>query len=73
MVKVATGSASVTKVFGLGKNDALMFQAKKDMMQNYPLKEGQSFANITVDTSHSAFLIFNTEKITVTADVVEFK
>lgn len=75
MVKVASGSASSTKIFGIGKKEdnTLMLQAKKDMMQNYPLKDGQALANITIDTAHSSFLIFMTETITVTADIVEFK
>lgn len=75
MIKVASGTASATKVFGIGKkgDNTLMLRAKKDMMQNYPLKDGQALANMTTDTSLSGFLIFMTETITVTADIVEFK
>lgn len=75
MVKMASGTASTTKIFGLGglAKDALVLSAKKDMMQNNPLKEGQALANVTVDIKNSFMFFVNKEKVTVTADIVEFK
>ena len=75
VVKMASGTASSSKIFGFGgmAQDALVLEAKKDMMQNYPLKEGQALANVTVDFKNSVMLFVNTEKVTVTADIVEFK
>jgi hypothetical protein len=75
MVKYAQGEAKVTKILGiggLGKN-ALVAEAKKDLVQNNPLKEGQTLANLTVDFKTSFLLIVSTTKVTVTADIVEFK
>lgn len=75
IVRIASGTATATKIFGLGGlgKDALILSAKKDMMQNYPLKEGQALANVTVDIKNSFIFIVNTEKATVTADIIEFK
>lgn len=75
MVKMASGTASTLKVFGLGglAKNALVLNAKKDMLQNNPLKDGQALANVTVDFKNSFIFFINTEKVTVTADIVEFK
>lgn len=75
MIKIASGTASSTKIFGFGgmAKDALVLSAKKDMMQNFPLKEGQALANVTVDFKNSIVFFVMKEKVTVTADIIEFK
>jgi hypothetical protein len=74
-VKMASGTSETIKIFGLGGlgKDALVLEAKKDLLQNNPLKEGQALANVTVDFKNSFLIIVMTEKVTVTADIVEFK
>jgi hypothetical protein len=74
-VRNAYGEAKTTKVLGIGGNDrdALVAEAKKDLLDNYPLKEGQALANIVVDFKTSLFLVIIENKVTVTADIVEFK
>lgn len=74
-MKMVTGTAKATKIFGLGGlgKDALVLEAKKDMLMNYPLKDGQALANVTVDFKTSYVFFVITEKATVTADIVEFK
>jgi hypothetical protein len=71
--KIATGRATATKIFGFGglDKDALVFEAKKDLVQGYFLREGQTLANATVGLKSSYLLFLNTEKITITADIVE--
>ena len=75
IIKIATGSVSTKKILGIGglSKDALVFEAKKDLLQNNPLKEGQALANVTVDFKTSYLLLVIKEKVTVTADIVEFK
>lgn len=75
MVRYAEGTASTTKFFGLGglAKNALVAEAKKDLMQNYPLKDGQALANVTVDFKNSFVFFIMKTKVTVTADIVEFK
>jgi hypothetical protein len=75
MVKTATGTASTTKVFGIGGlgKDALVLCAKNDMMKNNPLNDGQALANVTVDFKNSIVFFVIREKVTVSADIIEFK
>jgi hypothetical protein len=74
-IKIATGTAATTKILGIGGlgKDALVFEAKKDLLQNYPLKDGQALANVTVDIKTSFIILVVKEKVTVTADIIEFK
>jgi hypothetical protein len=75
MVKLAQGEASTTKIFGFGglAKNAIVAEAKKDLMQNNPLKEGQALANVTVDFKTSFVFMVTKTKVTVTADIIEFK
>lgn len=75
VIKLASGTSQTTKIFGFGGlgKDALVLEAKKSMLQNNPLKDGQALANVTVDFKNSYLLIVMTQKVTVTADIVEFK
>jgi hypothetical protein len=74
-VRNATGVAKTTKIIGIGGNEkqALVAEAKKDLLDNYPLKDGQALENIVVDFKTSIFLFLTETKVTVTADIVEFK
>lgn len=75
VIKIATGTSQTTKIIGIGGlgKEALVLEAKKDLMQNNPLKEGQALANVTVDFKNSYMFFVETQKVTVTADIVEFK
>lgn len=75
MVGHATGQAKATKVFGIGGlfRDALVAEAKQDMLDNYPLYDGQALANMTVDFKNSTILFVRTTKVTVTADIIQFE
>ena len=75
VVKLAKGSAKTTKYFGIGglAKDALVFEAKKDLLANYPLKENQALANVTVDFKNSIMFFVMETKVTMTADIIEFK
>lgn len=75
MMRYVEGSSKTTKVFGIGglAKNALVAEAKKNLMQNYPLQEGQALANVTVDFKTSIVFFVVTTRATVTADVVEFQ
>jgi hypothetical protein len=75
LIKLASGTSQTTKIFGFGGlgKDALVLEAKKNMLQSNPLKDGQALANVTVDFKNSILFIVMTQKVTVTADIVEFK
>ena len=74
IMRLAKGEAKTTKIFGIGGLDknALVFEAKKDLYANYPLKENQTLANVTVDFKNSIMLFVMETKVTMTADIVEF-
>ena len=70
-----SGEASTLKVFGIGglARKAIVEEAKKNMLKNNPLKPNQALANVTVNWKTGFYLVVQTNKCTVTADVVEFQ
>jgi hypothetical protein len=70
-----SGTASTMRVFGIGglNKQAIVAEAKRNMLKNHPLKENQALANITVNWKLGFYLIVVNDKCTVTADIVEFK
>jgi hypothetical protein len=74
VVKLATGRAAVTRVLGLGgvSTEALVFDAKQNLYQNFPLEQGQVLANITVDFKRGFYLFWDNTIVTVTGEIIEF-
>jgi len=70
-----SGYAETTHVFGIGglEKEALVEEAKKEMLKNNPLQPNQALANLTVNWKNSFYVVVMMQKCTVTADVVEFK
>lgn len=70
-----SGFAETWHVFGIGglEKEALVEEAKKNMLSGYELKPNQALANVTVNWKNSFFVVVMSSKVTVTADVVEFK
>jgi hypothetical protein len=74
-VKLAKGSSETSKFLGLGglEVDMLLANAKSNMFENYPLKDNQTYANFCVDFLNSNILyLVKKQKVTITADIVEF-
>lgn len=71
-VDMAVGVAQSTKVFGLGGvgKDALLFEARQQMITNRPLVDDEAYNNYTVDYKRTYFIVGSKTKVTVTADVV---
>jgi hypothetical protein len=68
------GTCKTTKILfigGLAKN-AMVAEAKENLLASHPLKEGQALANIAIDFKNSIFPFVNSQKCTVTADIVQF-
>ena len=76
IAKNIQGSASVTQYIALipGTKNALVNDAKQEILKKYPLKDNQALSNITIDFKSSLILgpVIRTTKCTVTADIVEF-
>ena len=75
MVKYATGDVKTTKIFGLGGlgKQAMVAEAKQELLANYPLQDGQALANMTVDWKTGFYFFVVVTKCTVTADVIQFE
>lgn len=75
MVKYAKGDVKTTKVFGLGGlgKQAMVAEAKQELLANYPLQDGQALANMTVDWKTGFYFFVVVTKCTVTADIVQFE
>ena len=70
----ASGAATATYIFGLGGLDrtAMVAEAKKDMMYNFPLREGEAYANTSVVWKNSFIFFVKTSKVTISADIIKF-
>lgn len=70
-----SGFSEAFYVFGIGGNEkeALVEEAKRDMLKDHPLQPNQTLANVTVNWKNSFYLVVMMSKCTVTADIVEFK
>ena len=69
-----SGMSSAQYVFVIGglNRQALVEEAKKDMLKNNPLQPNQVLANVTVNWKYSFYVVVFRTECTVTADVVEF-
>ncbi len=55
-VDIAEGIATTSKVLCIGglSKDALVLEAKKSLMKNRPLKNGEQYLNYTIDLKKTA-------------------
>ena len=69
------GKSSVTRILGIGglNKNALVAEAKSQILKKTPLQDGQALANISVDFKYSYIFIASTTTCTVSADIVAFK
>lgn len=72
-VDVATGHAKTFALLGFGgiNKDHLVFDAKRIMMRNRPLKRGEYYANFSVDFKRTTFfLVYLETQVFVHADIL---
>ena len=77
IVSTIEGQAQAEYIFGLGGffTDGLVNEAKRKMYSSYALQPNQNITNITVDSRVTSFIIpilFQSKRVTVSADVIEF-
>jgi hypothetical protein len=67
----AIGIASAYYFLGLGGAGTvtLLKKAKDDLIRNRPLKEGEKYVNVNLNSSTFFFLFFTRHRYTITADV----
>lgn len=68
------GTSSTTLILGMGglNKKSLIFEAKRDLYNNYQLQENEVFANFTVDQKTSVLPFLAKQRVTITAEVIEF-
>jgi hypothetical protein len=71
---IAIGVSQINKYFGLGglSQDALVLEAKRNMIKSRPLKTNEEYLNFTVDLKRTYLFFYNQTKVTVSADVVRY-
>lgn len=71
---IAYGVAQTKTFFGIGglSQDALVLEAKRELLKNRPLKAKEEYANFTIDFKRSFFPFYSPTKVTLSADVVKF-
>ena len=69
---LSIGVAQSQRVLHLGgvAKDALVLEAKMNMLQNRPLRQGEQYINTTVDIKQAYFILFAKTKVTVSADII---
>lgn len=73
--KTVQGVAKATYVLGIGglSRQALVEEARRDLLENYHLKDNQALVNITVSFKATFVIpIFMEHKCTVSASIVQF-
>lgn len=73
----AVGTSQTTTVLFIGglSKDALVAEAKADLMETYNVTGNQQLVNVSVDwkiVTTPIYFVVNTRKCTVTADIIEF-
>lgn len=70
-----SGTSTAIKILGIGglNKQAMVDEAKDNMLMLDQLKSNQAIANVSVNWKSSFFLLVVSTKCTVTADIVEFK
>ncbi len=73
-LRPAKGTAKAIYLLGLGRlgRQALVAEAKKDLLDNNKLENGQVLANICVDFKYTIILIYFEVTVTVSADIIEY-
>ena len=72
----ALGTSQATYILGIGglNREGLVREAKNDLIQNNPVKDGQTLVNFTIDHERSFYLgILWTHKVIITADILQFQ
>lgn len=71
---IAYGVSQTSHVVGIGglKHDALVFEAKRNLINNRPLKYDEQYLNYSIDFKRTYWPFFTRTKAMVSADVVRF-
>lgn len=71
---MAYGVSQANKFLGIGgaSKDALILEAKRNLMKNRTLKANEQYANFTLDLKTTTWIICGQTKVTLSADIISF-
>ena len=71
---IAYGVTQINKYFGLGglSQDAMVLEAKRELIKNRPLRQNETYSNFTLDFKNTYILFYCQTKVTMSADVIRF-
>lgn len=72
---MAVGVSSANRILGIGglSKDALISEARKNMVRSRPLEGAEQYNNVEVNIKNTFYIIGHKTKVTVHADVIEPK
>ncbi len=72
---IAVGVSSANRVFHIGglSKDALIAEARKNMVRSRPLEGAEQYNNVSVNIKNTFYIIGHKTKVTVQADVIQPK
>jgi hypothetical protein len=70
---IAVGYSKSSYVLGIGglSKDALVFESKRNLMLNYPLKENEFFNIVSLDQKVTFLFLYSRNEVIITADIME--
>lgn len=73
LVHRGIGTAKVEYFFGIGGNNQrrLIEEAKKDLEKHYPLRKGQTYANVSLEWKRGLFGFYDYKRLYMNADIVD--
>lgn len=71
---IAYGVSQTQRYFGLGGagQDAMVLEAKRELIKNRPLKPNEEYANFTLDYKNTYWPFYRQTKVTMSADVIYY-
>lgn len=74
VTRLVMGTAKTTQFLGIGgfEKDAMVFEAKKNMIQHAEMQPGEVIGQTTVDFKRTFFFPIQSNKVTISAEIIDF-
>jgi len=71
---IAFGVSQTERILGFGGagQDAMVLEAKRELIKNRPLNANEEYLNFTIDCKNTYWPFYRQTKVTMSADVVKF-
>lgn len=74
VTRLVTGTSKTTQFLGIGgfEKDALVFEAKKNMIEGADMQPGEVIGQTTIDFKRTFFFPIQVNKVTVSSEIIDF-